>query len=129
MTRQDQTFEGGCHCGAHRFFIQGEPKFVANCHCESCRKTTGAAFSTWVGFREDQVRWQNARPAYYSSSHGVERGFCKKCGTPLTYSSDKWPGETHFLIGVFDDPAAFTPRTEVFTHDALKWAIGRFANE
>ncbi len=115
--------KGGCQCRAVRFEASDPPKFVCNCHCESCRKATGAAFSTWVGFNEDKVRWDNASPTFYASSKGVRRGYCSACGTPLTYASDQWPGETHFLIGVFDDPNAFTPRKEVFTEDALAWAL------
>ena len=117
--------QGGCQCGAVRFETEGAPRFVANCHCESCRNATGAAFSTWVGFEEPQIRWTKAAPSYFESSKGVSRGFCAACGTPLTFAAEKWAGETHLLIGVFDDPSAFVPRSEVFTEDALSWALGR----
>ena len=118
----DLRTEGGCQCGAIRFAAEGAPLFVCNCHCRSCRKATGAAFSTWVGFADEKVSWTHGAPAFHASSPGVRRGFCAACGTPLTYSSDKWPGETHFLIGVIDDPAPFVPRKDVFTEDALDWA-------
>ena len=116
-------YEGGCQCGGVRFETTGAPRFVSNCHCLSCRKATGAPFSTWVGFEESQVRWKTDEPSYFASSKGVARGFCAKCGTPLTFASQQWPGETHLLIGVFDDPSAFVPRNEVFTEDALSWAL------
>ena len=121
----DQKLEGGCQCGAVRFAAEGAPLFVSNCHCQSCRKATGAAFSTWVGFKHAQVKWTKAPPSFYASSEGVERSFCADCGTPLSYSSAKWPGETHFLIGVLDDPNKFAPRREMFTDDALGWALRR----
>lgn len=117
--------EGGCQCGAVRYAAEGTPKFVANCHCRSCRKATGAAFSTWVGFRDEDVRWTGDKPSFHASSPGVKRGFCRRCGAPLSYASDKWPGETHFLIGTFDDESPFTPRRDVFTEDALPWALER----
>lgn len=118
-----ETYQGGCQCGAVRFEVVGTPKFVSNCHCASCRKATGAAFSTWVGFNEDRVRWSTDEPSFYASSTGVKRGFCATCGAPITYASDKWPRETHFLIGMFNDPTAFSPRKDVFTEDALAWAL------
>lgn len=118
----DGTYQGGCQCGAVRYEVAGAPKFVSNCHCRSCRKATGAAFSTWVGFAADHVRWLTKEPNFYASSPGVKRGFCAACGTPLTYAGEEWAGETHFMIGVFDDPSQFTPRSEVFTEDALAWA-------
>ena len=113
---------GGCHCGAVRFETTGPERFVSYCHCESCRKTTGAVYSTWVGFKSDQVKWLNKPPAFYASSPGIKRGYCPACGTPLTFGGGEWADETHFLIGVFDDPEAFTPRTEVFVEEALSFA-------
>lgn len=124
---EEMKHEGGCQCGAVRFRTEGAPKFVANCHCRSCRKATGAAFSTWVGFHDDQVRWTKGAPSFHASSPGVKRGFCSTCGAPLTYAGEKWPGETHLVIGAFDEDSAFTPRDEVFTEDALPWALGRKA--
>lgn len=121
----DEKHQGGCQCGAVRFETTGAPKFVSNCHCVSCRKATGAAFSTWVGFEEAQTRWVSAPPSFHASSERVSRGFCAKCGTPLTYAGAQWPGELHFMIGVFDDPKAFTPRNHVFTEDALAWAFNQ----
>ncbi|MFC6634198.1 GNAT family N-acetyltransferase [Microbulbifer taiwanensis] len=119
----DVTYRGGCHCGAIRFEAKGAPKFVARCHCDSCRRTTGGAFSTWVGFEDPQVEWLSDADCY-CSSEGVRRGFCKQCGTPLSYQSDKWVGETHFLIGVFDEPYQFVPSGDVFTEEALPWCHG-----
>lgn len=112
---------GGCHCGKVRFLAKTAPKFVSRCHCASCRRTTGAAFSTWVGFNADAVRWTGEAPAFYASSPGVNRSYCKSCGTPLSYESDKWAGERHFLIGVFDDPRAFTPTGDYLKEEALAW--------
>ncbi len=114
--------EGRCQCGTVRFAVAGPPKFISNCHCQSCRKATGAAYSTWVGFREENAKWTRGSPAFFTSSPGVRRGYCRDCGTPLTFAGEKWAGELHFLVGVFDDPEAFAPRTEVFIEDALSWA-------
>jgi len=118
---QDDRHAGGCACGAIRFKTTGAPKFVANCHCRDCRRCTGAAFSTWVGFKDEQINWTRQR-ATYESSTGVTRGYCKDCGTPLTYQGEKWAGETHLLIGVFNDPDSFTPAGSVFDDEALPWA-------
>ncbi len=115
--------KGACQCGAIQFVAEGDPKFVSNCHCAACRKATGAAFSTWVGFEKENIRWLGASPTIYQSSKGVERGYCASCGTPLIYAGEKWAGEIHFVIGAFDDPTAFVPRNKVFTEEALDWAL------
>ncbi|MCW8126086.1 GFA family protein [Microbulbifer halophilus] len=113
---------GGCHCGAVRFAASGEPKIVERCHCGSCRRTTGGAFATWVGFDDEQVEWLSP-PAFYRSSKGVRRGFCRDCGTPLSYQGGQWAGETYFLIGVFEEPREFEPRGDVFIEEALDWCL------
>jgi hypothetical protein len=41
---------------------------------------------------------------------------------PLSYLGAKWAGETHFLIGTYDRPGAFTPHGDAFTAEALAWA-------
>lgn len=116
-----ETHHARCQCGAVAATMTGAPKFVALCHCLSCRRATGGAFSTWVGFPDTEVAWSGA-PAFYASSPGVKRGYCSACGTPLTYASDKWPGETHFLIGAMDDADRYAPVGEVFADEALAWA-------
>ncbi len=117
-----ELHRASCQCGAARAEMTGAPKFVSNCHCEACRKATGAAVSTWVGFDDKNVHWLMNKPSYYESSKSVQRGYCAKCGTPLTYAGEKWAGETHFLIGVMEKPEAYTPQGEVFADEALPWA-------
>lgn len=111
---------GGCACGAVRFEARGKPKFVANCHCQDCRRATGAAFSTWVGFDTPDVSWFGER-TLHERKDMVRRGFCSQCGTPLSYSGKQWAAETHLLIGAFDDPMTLTPDEDVNVAEKLPW--------
>ena len=106
-----EIHHASCQCGAARAEMTGAPKFVGNCHCDACRRATGGAVSTWVGFDDNQVKWLTNAPSFYASSKGVQRGFCAKCA-----------GETHFLIGVMEKPENYTPQGEVFADEALAWA-------
>jgi hypothetical protein len=115
------TYEGGCMCGATRFAFTGPPKFISNCHCKACRDWTGAPTTAYVGGRDDQTSWSGAAPANYHSSPGVDRLFCPTCGTALAYRGEKWAGETHLLLGAFDDPDVFQPVSVSFTEEALAW--------
>jgi len=119
-----QIYSGSCGCGAVRFKTTGKPKFVGVCHCSDCRNYTGAAFSTFVGFLDEQVKWLDQPRTTVSSSSGVTRGFCADCGTPMSYQGHKWAGETHLLLGTFDDPEALPmqgPPGQVFEHEKLSW--------
>jgi len=46
----DDQFEGGCLCGAVRFVATGQPKWMAWCHCQSCRRHSGAPVSVFAAF-------------------------------------------------------------------------------
>ena len=46
-------FEGSCLCGAVRFVATGQPESVVWCHCESCRKHSGAPVSVFVAFKRN----------------------------------------------------------------------------
>lgn len=96
----------------------------AICHCESCRRASGAPFVGWFGVKDGAWLWTAQEPGRYQSSAGVERTFCTTCGTPLTFASARWPDETHFLAATLDDPADYAPSTHVFTAEALPWGLG-----
>ncbi len=118
---ESMAFEGGCHCGAVRFRVEGKPLWVVHCHCDDCRNTSAAPVSTFVGVRDTDFTVTKGERRAYASSPGVARSFCAACGTPLTYEGARFPGEVHILIGALDEPARFTPRAHVHTVDQLPW--------
>lgn len=101
--------EGGCMCGAVRIRALGEPFGAPYCHCQDCRRSTGAPVSLLVGYEEEQVQVERGVPNVYESSPGVRRSFCGDCGTSISYEDDRLPGEVYIHVGIFDDPAAFGP--------------------
>lgn len=119
--RQVTDHLGGCLCGAVRFRVSGPPKWMAFCHCESCRKHTGAPVSAYAGYENPVVAFVFGLPTYFESSPGVRRGFCAICGSTLTFEGDRWPGETHFHVGAFDAPEDFAPQGEAFPEERLSW--------
>ena len=112
---------GGCRCGAIRYLAEGDPLWVAHCHCESCRRTTGTALVTYAGYDRDRVSFTEGRPAGYASSPGVTRSFCGICGTPLAYEGARWPDEIHLLLCTLDDPESLEPQGHVYTAEQLRW--------
>ena len=57
----------------------------------------------------------------FASSPGVRRSFCGRCGTPLTYRAERYPGEVHILIATLDAPEGFAPRAHVFCAERISW--------
>ena len=115
------TLEGRCACGAVRYGVTGAPLWVAHCHCNDCRRATGAALATYAGYRSDRFTLTAGTPRVYHSSPGVARRFCGDCGTPLTYEGARWPDEVHVLICTLDDPARLTPKGHVYVAHQMPW--------
>lgn len=106
---------GGCFCGAVRYEVTLPQRFVAHCHCESCRRSVGVAFVTWAGFVYDQFRLLQGEETLrrFASSPPVSRSFCGKCGTALFFeNSEKWAGELHITRATFDTDL----KTETIAH-------------
>lgn len=113
--------KGQCLCGELQFELRGRRLWVAHCHCDSCRRSTGSAVATFVGYNKEQLTYTHGARMFYQSSPGVQRGFCADCGTPMTYESDRCPEEVHLYISTIDNPGAFVPQVHVFFAERIPW--------
>ena len=100
--------EGRCLCGAVRFVATGEPTAVAWCHCQSCRKHSGAPVSVFVAFPRHTWVVTEGEITKFNSSPGRLRGFCARCGSTLTCEGES-SREMHFHIGAFDEAVSLAP--------------------
>lgn len=117
----EESHVGRCMCGAVSFEAKGAPKWVLWCHCESCRRHSGAPASVFVAFADDKVTMTGGEMVKYRSSPGVERGFCARCGSTLTCTNAKLPDETHYHVGAFADASDLAPAGEFFGGERLAW--------
>ena len=122
MTAYPNTAFGGCHCGAIRYRVSGQPQFVGCCHCKDCRGTTGAPMAVFVTYSADNILFASEQRKIYASSPGVARTFCSNCGTPLSYEAE-WAGQTviGLHVSTFDEPGNFPPDKHVFDVDRINW--------
>ena len=118
---ENRTYEGGCLCGAVRYRVTGRPIWTAFCHCNSCRHATGSVVAAYAGYAADRFEITAGEPSHFASSEGVRRGFCARCGAPLTFEGKRWPGEIHLHIGSLDEPEAFPPTGAGFEKERLSW--------
>ncbi len=87
---------GGCQCGAVRYRLSAEPTGVNICHCRMCQKASGGPMMAFGGVRLSEFFVSSGAIATFSSSDIAERGFCARCGTPLTYRDvGKRPDQRH----------------------------------
>lgn len=117
----DKQSGGRCLCGDVKFVATGEPLGVAWCHCDSCRRHSGAPVSVFVAFRRDAYTVTNGEITKFNSSPGRWRGFCARCGSTLTCEGESSSPETHFHIGAFEEAARFKPTRHIFPEERLPW--------
>ena len=116
------THQGGCHCGAVRYEVSGEPQHVALCHCSDCRKSSGAPMVAWAAFAEEQFKLVEGEPVTFNSSGSAMRSFCPKCGSGLYYRNAEFlPGIVDIQSVTLDDPDALPPGAHIQTAERLGW--------
>jgi hypothetical protein len=120
LRSMSDQFEGSCLCGAIRFVATGQPESVVWCHCESCRKHSGAPVSVFVAFKQDAYVVTEGQITKFNSSPGRWRGFCARCGSTLTCEGER-SSETHFHVGAFRDAAQLQPTRHIFPEERLPW--------
>jgi hypothetical protein len=112
---------GRCLCGDLRYQFEGDPLWQSYCHCESCRRHTSSPVAAFIGLDVRLFRYTHGTPATFASSPDAKRGFCGRCGSPMSFEGAKWPGEIHIYVGTLSDPAAFVPTAHFHTSEQLPW--------
>jgi hypothetical protein len=99
---------GGCQCGAVRYALYAEPSNPHVCHCRMCQKASGGYFGAFAGVALADLAWERGTPGVFKSSQLAERGFCRDCGTPLSFRYvDR--DRISVSLGSLDDPARVVP--------------------
>lgn len=109
MSDQQNVHTGGCQCGAVRFRVEGALDEASVCHCRMCQKAFGNLFAPLTSVRKATLTWTRGERAQFRSSSHVQRGFCRDCGTPLTYEA---PDGMALAVGAFDHPERLTPTVQ-----------------
>lgn len=116
----ENIYEGGCLCGKIRYRASGVPIGTAHCHCDKCRRHSGAVFASGVGFSADDIEWLTDEPALYQSSENCARSFCPTCGSSIAHHwldiHTTWP-----FIGTLDHPESVTPEFHIFVEEQIPW--------
>ena len=123
MKTDKRQVTGACLCKAIEFSTSLPSKWCAHCHCSICRKEHGAGYVTWVGFDKHQVSFNTGKDelAWYESSPGAMRGFCRTCGSSIFFKSERWAGELHIALGCINEPIDRQPQANVFFDRHVNW--------
>lgn len=113
---------GSCLCGQVRYEVDGDLGGFVHCHCQTCRKAHGSAFSTVAAVPRTAFRWiaGEALLKAYESSPGKFRSFCSVCGSHIVANRPAQP--TILLrLGCLDTPAQGQPKCHIWRSDGASW--------
>jgi hypothetical protein len=113
---------GSCLCGRVAYEADAELAPIVHCHCVTCRKTHGSAFSTVSRVPRDRFRWTSGETLLkgFESSPGKTRYFCSECGSHIVATRD---GSDLVMLrmGCLDSEIADRPRMHIWRSEAASW--------
>jgi hypothetical protein len=69
-----------------------------------CQRATGGLFAALAGGNPENFEWTRGTPSFFASSNLAQRGFCEKCGTPLSFLYEYEGARIWTTIGSLDHP-------------------------
>ena len=115
------SMTGGCSCGKVRFTAQIADDDAYLCHCRMCQRASGGIFAALAGGSPDNFAWTRGTPAFFASSSLAKRGFCEKCGTPLSFKYDTPTARMYTTIGSLDHPEGAPIVKQFGVESRLPW--------
>ena len=101
--------------------FEGEVTWACYCHCDDCRRNCAAPVVAWLGVPLKNFKWLGETLGTYQSSNGVRRHFCQRCGSPIGFEADHYPGGMHLYAASLEEPAEFKPTFHVNYESKLPW--------
>lgn len=113
---------GSCLCGAIAYQADAPLSRIVHCHCRTCRKTHGAAFSSVTAVPREGFRWTRGSEllAAFESSPGKIRRFCTRCGSHLMAERVAQP-VVLLRLGCLDTDATDRPQVHIWRSDGASW--------
>ena len=113
---------GSCLCGSVAYEVDGAAGPIVHCHCQTCRKAHGTAFSSVSPVPRDKFRWTKGEELLtsYESSPGKFRRFCSRCGSQIV--AERVAQSTVLLrLGCLDTAITDQPKAHIWRSDAATW--------
>ena len=115
-----RTIEGGCLCGAVRYAVTGPTHSASTCHCRMCQRASGSAFMGFFTVATADVAITGEIRSFASSAFAI-RGFCPRCGSPLTMAYTHETDSIGLTMGSLDDPMDVPPELHWGVESWVPW--------
>ncbi|WP_150049341.1 MULTISPECIES: GFA family protein [Methylomonas] len=119
------TLNGSCLCGAVRYQVSGEPQRFYHCHCQRCRKASGAGHASNLFFGHAKLHFVSGEKLLkrYKVPDAIRfaRQFCSECGCAVARVV---PELDAVLIpaGSLDDASPILPQARIFWNSRAAWS-------
>ena len=112
-----EKFTGSCLCRAITYKSNSAPLRTFNCHCEDCRKCSGAPYLTNIFVKEVDLDIQGTLNSYIHQSESgnkITKKFCKICGCQLFSFNEGRPGLVRIHAGTVNELEVVKPQGDVW---------------
>jgi hypothetical protein len=99
----------------------GRPETVTYCHCNDCRRWTGAPVAAFAAFSPSDMTASPPLGSGTSHAPGVQRWNCQQCGSPLAARFDYLPAQVYVPLGVIDQADELPPQVHCHVDSAYPW--------
>jgi hypothetical protein len=118
---------GSCLCDGVAYEADASLGRIVHCHCQTCRKTHGTAFSSVAAVPREKFHWVRGQELLgaFESSPGKFRRFCTRCGSHIMAERTAQP-VVLLRLGCLDTPVAApvmtdSPQVHIWRSDAAPW--------
>lgn len=119
------AIKGHCACGAVRYESTADaPAFTGICHCKTCQRRTGSAFSTVIAVSDASLSIEGVLKTHTSqgdSGKAVSYDFCPACGSQIAGRAELMPGMTMLNVGTLDDTSWVKPGMQIYCDAMQPW--------
>ena len=121
MTNRERTkmqnFTGSCLCRTVTYKSKTAALRIFNCHCEDCRKCSGAPYLTNIFVKEATLDIQGNLKSYIHQSESgnkITKKFCEKCGCQMFSFNEGRPGLVRIHAGTVNELEMVEPQGDVW---------------
>lgn len=113
--------KGSCLCGKVNYEITGKLGDIVHCHCQTCRKAHGAAFSSVAAVSDSDFKLKGEHMLKsFESSKGKKRYFCSNCGTQV-YAKRENTQHIILRLGSLDTDPASPEKAHIWVSQKASW--------
>lgn len=118
--------QGSCQCGAVSYTVDAEPLFTYACHCHSCQKRTGSAFSLGLVVPTEALQVTGELTPWRRVSDkgtGNTRYSCAGCGNIIYGVGEDSAALAKLQAGTLEDTREVEPEVHIWGKEKQPWVV------